>query len=440
VRSAPAAAGLSPDTRLVVAGAGGGGGGGGGYRCGGGGGPGGRAGLFAGLSAPTPPSEVGYRDGGGGGGTQTAGGAGGRGNGAPGALGQGGAGDSGGGGGGGYFGGGSGGTSPVCGGGVGGGGGSGYVDAQADFVSAWPNTTGQRPSIAVTFVLRPAAITQPASNVTATSATLHATVNPRGTQLHYRYEYGMSTSYGSITPARSAGAGTSNKAVSFALSPVLAAVTYHYRIVAWNSRVTITGADRTFTTPGRCATPGAITVVARGDLRLYWTTNSQVISSLYACSTQYGRAITLGSWPGRAAPMDAPLLYAWSGQAFAYATLFNQSVHAVISYDLKTAARLRRTALAPADLSEQTRALVVAGDGSMAYIATGYFTPKDRSESIVVGKNDRTGTQVVDRKAFQWPPPIDLSYLRIVGKTIQWKDSGKIRSAPFVTTVPPVTG
>jgi hypothetical protein len=133
VRTSPRAAGLSPDTRLIVAG----GGGGTGQESGGG--AGGNAGE-AGRNAEPGPAE------GGGAGTLTSGGAGGHGfqctptvsgNGTAGQLGSGGNGGTctldthGGGGGGGYYGGGGGGAGPeeILNGGGGGGGGSSLVPA-----------------------------------------------------------------------------------------------------------------------------------------------------------------------------------------------------------------------------------------------------------------------------------------------------------------------
>jgi hypothetical protein len=134
---------------------------------------------------------------------------------------------------------------PLFRGGAGGGGGSEYVDPQADFVSAWSNPTGQAPSIDLTLVLRPAATTQPASHVTATGATLHATLNSRALLTHHRFDYGTSTSYGATTPTLSAGAGPRNCGLDPALAP-LPVVNYDCRIVALSSAGTTTGADRNY--------------------------------------------------------------------------------------------------------------------------------------------------------------------------------------------------
>ena len=52
----------------------------------------------------------------------------------------------------------------------------------------------------------PVAVTGGASSITSTSATLNGTVNPNGRSTTWYFEYGTSTSYGTKTPAKSAGA------------------------------------------------------------------------------------------------------------------------------------------------------------------------------------------------------------------------------------------
>ncbi|MDY7033054.1 MAG: hypothetical protein SVY10_14255, partial [Thermodesulfobacteriota bacterium] len=64
----------------------------------------------------------------------------------------------------------------------------------------------------------------------------------------YHFEYGIDTSYGSVTPDTGAGSGTTDVSASagiIALSPV---TEYHFRIVAVNANGTTYGLDQTFTT------------------------------------------------------------------------------------------------------------------------------------------------------------------------------------------------
>jgi WD40-like Beta Propeller Repeat len=87
-----------------------------------------------------------------------------------------------------------------------------------------------------------------ATEVTATSATFHAEVNPRSSNTTYRFEYGTDTGYGSSTPASSAGASATSQPALAHLQGLAANTTYHYRLAATNANGTADGPDATFTT------------------------------------------------------------------------------------------------------------------------------------------------------------------------------------------------
>ncbi len=89
--------------------------------------------------------------------------------------------------------------------------------------------------------------TDPAGNVTATSAVLHGKVNPNGAATVW-FEYGTTPEYGHVTPAEDFG-GTLPVEASAHVSGLTGSTTYHYRIVALNGEGTHFGADETFTTP-----------------------------------------------------------------------------------------------------------------------------------------------------------------------------------------------
>src|SRR5947209_19022793 len=95
----------------------------------------------------------------------------------------------------------------------------------------------------------PAVSTQPATNVTTSSAQLHGTVNPHGAATTYSFQYGASTRYGSQTASRLAGSGSSTINVAAAISGLAPGTTYHYRLVAHNASGTASGSDRALTTP-----------------------------------------------------------------------------------------------------------------------------------------------------------------------------------------------
>jgi hypothetical protein len=88
--------------------------------------------------------------------------------------------------------------------------------------------------------------------VAHTSATLEALINPGGLETHYRFEYGLSTAYGTSVPVPDGiiAAGFADAPVSANLTGLSSGVTYHFRIVAVNadSPTPIDGPDGTFTT------------------------------------------------------------------------------------------------------------------------------------------------------------------------------------------------
>jgi alpha-tubulin suppressor-like RCC1 family protein/streptogramin lyase len=99
--------------------------------------------------------------------------------------------------------------------------------------------------------LPPLAVTRPAASVTGTTATLDAALDAQGLKTTYVFEYGTSTKYGSKAPAHEeakAGSGTAVQEVGEPITGLTANTTYHYRVVATNSKGVSDGADRTFRT------------------------------------------------------------------------------------------------------------------------------------------------------------------------------------------------
>jgi hypothetical protein len=96
----------------------------------------------------------------------------------------------------------------------------------------------------------PTATTQPASHVTDTTAVLRGTVNPRGINTDYTFNYGVTPSYGATTPPRSAGSGRRPVAVVARIHGLEPGTTYHFQIAATSAAGSATGADLTFRTKG----------------------------------------------------------------------------------------------------------------------------------------------------------------------------------------------
>ncbi|MGA8296249.1 MAG: G1 family glutamic endopeptidase [Acidimicrobiales bacterium] len=117
---------------------------------------------------------------------------------------------------------------------------------------------------------RPSAKTGSATSITSSGATLNGTVNPNGSATEYFFEYGTTTRYGSATSPVSAGSGRSSIAVSAPISSLSASTTYHFELVAVNSRGTSYGGDASFTTSsgggGGGGGGGSCGTVAAGDV------------------------------------------------------------------------------------------------------------------------------------------------------------------------------
>ena len=94
----------------------------------------------------------------------------------------------------------------------------------------------------------PVVTTNPATNVTASSARLNGRLDPHGLSTTVYFQYGTTTSYGSRTPNQIK-TGNNYQNVFAALSGLTAGTTYHFRIVATNTGGTRVGSDRTLTTP-----------------------------------------------------------------------------------------------------------------------------------------------------------------------------------------------
>ena len=94
----------------------------------------------------------------------------------------------------------------------------------------------------------PSATTNTPSTVEETKSTLTGTVNARAVDTHYYFQYGTTTSYGSVTAEGNAGSGTSNVPVAATISGLEPGTTYHYRLVSTSEGGTTYGADESFTT------------------------------------------------------------------------------------------------------------------------------------------------------------------------------------------------
>jgi streptogramin lyase len=139
----------------------------------------------------------------------------------------------------------------------------------------------------VSLQIPPTATTGTASAITASTATIAATVDPLGSATAVTVQYGTSPALGSTSAAVSLPASGTASSVGLALSGLPAGTTIYYRAVGTNIGGTGTGATDTFTTSSLRVSPvTAATVVSTfGDQRL--TLSTPLASVCQATNTRY---------------------------------------------------------------------------------------------------------------------------------------------------------
>ena len=93
----------------------------------------------------------------------------------------------------------------------------------------------------------PVVITNAATNVATSSATLHGSLDPHGLATTVFFQYGTTTGYGSATPVQNQ-TGNTYRNIAANINGLAPHTTYHFRITATNAGGTRLGTDRTFTT------------------------------------------------------------------------------------------------------------------------------------------------------------------------------------------------
>jgi hypothetical protein len=109
----------------------------------------------------------------------------------------------------------------------------------------------------------PGVTTGGAANVAQQTARLTGAVDPNGDTTGYQFQYGTTSAYGAVTPEVTV-SGDGKKTVTADVSGLAPATTYHYRLIAHNSKGVSKGGDRTFKTKAQplgvtfAATPNPI--------------------------------------------------------------------------------------------------------------------------------------------------------------------------------------
>jgi len=166
------------------------------------------------------------------------------------------------------------------------------------------DTLGEDMSFTTRDFVIPTVVTQPASNMTISSAILNGVVNAQGESTTVYFEYGLDTSYGtSVNADQSPLSDSVDENVSKEITGLQPDTAYHYRIVAENAGRTVLGTDQTFTTLPSTA---AITTYAASDM----VADTAVLNGLfnaagpawvvffeYGLTTDYGRIVEATQTP-----------------------------------------------------------------------------------------------------------------------------------------------
>jgi len=157
---------------------------------------------------------------------------------------------------------------------------------------------------------KPGVNTYAAQNVAASSAVLSGTVDPRGRNTNWYFEYGTTTSYGLRTSAQSIGASFGAHPISVTVSNLSPSTTYHFRLVASNNVGTTVDGDMSFSTP-------ATLTISQAAFRVIAGQYVKLSGTVFGGAT--GTPVTILSQPfgeGTLAPLTT--VYSGAGGSWTY--------------------------------------------------------------------------------------------------------------------------
>jgi hypothetical protein len=157
-----------------------------------------------------------------------------------------------------------------------------------------PRLSGLHVDIGAVELQQAAPTTLPASDITATNATINASFAPIDLAATWYFQYGTSTNYGASSPTNTLNPGLTSINVSNALTNLAPATTYHYQILASDGLSIKTGADVAFTTldaaPSAATDPATSVFATTATLTATINPNGAVTEYYF----QYGPTVSYG--------------------------------------------------------------------------------------------------------------------------------------------------
>jgi hypothetical protein len=160
--------------------------------------------------------------------------------------------------------------------------------------------------------LSPTAKTLPATNVTITSGTMNASVNPHGADTNVVFKWGIYPDLSNTTPAQDIGAGNTPVSVSFNLTGLMTGKSYLYEVSATNSQGTGTDFPYVFltgATPTVTASPPTNITSSGATFNAMVNPNGAVANVYFGwgTTTSYGNAQFAQTIPAGTTPVTVSL-------------------------------------------------------------------------------------------------------------------------------------
>ena len=175
----------------------------------------------------------------------------------------------------------------------------------------------------------PTVTSSAATAVSANSATFNGTFGANGLNSGYYFQYGTTTSYGTLSTTNGVAASKSTSSVSFTANNLTMGTLYHYQLVGTNSAGMVKGADETFTTTQPKIISQADTGLTTTSATLETTVNPEAMDTsvqfVYGFTTNYGSAtpgVDVGSGTSNVGVTNT-ISYLFNGCTYHYAVVLS---------------------------------------------------------------------------------------------------------------------